>query len=846
MYTPISNIYNSLFAYRLGKEMSGTPKENPNSYWDINGDKKGGNISKNGVLLGGISLLGSLANWNENNQRQNIVNQNRAYTNANNYINVPFDNRYGSYNQDMFNNSSFQDGGLVSQLGYRKDSPYKNEPYLDINSSNISMSNVDQPLLAISNLGERRIMFPKKNYQFQGDVVREIPIQNYLKKRFQDGGEQSTEPQYESWQQGYEAKIEDNPTKANSVEDYIKDNPFDYDMIEQFGQLFSEKSEVIVDPQVEEWNIWNNYEDSSVSQNNYFNQPQEESVNNIIPIVNQLQSMGLKPSSVNTGEHNENSLHYQNRAVDLGLNTTFGGNENKMQEFINKQLPLLKQQYPNLKLRDERTKPNGQKVWSGSHLHLELPKYESGGIVGDNSNSEFPNLLKEVEVKPNIQTVKNGLLSSINFDSDQAINKENYLVVKDINTKKDYAVKRKENGSYDFVNPYLSKNPKIQNLAPYQNFDSNLAEPKQGYIKANDINSGQEYKLERTPSGEYKDLGDKLNLQTVKSNKGDYQIDNKFSQPITPKLVYVKDTQGKDKIVEWNDDGSYTDKTTLENLKLKDKKLKEQKDYFKEIAKYNDKGKLTNDTQRFNLPNVSNVIIPKSGDTAQEIFNTLSYYQENRKDKMSQDELDYRRRLLYNISAYDYDKNSINQKVKDYQENRNIRLPSVAENFNKKDDNSRQDYWGKYLGLPEYENKFKLSPYKENAVVPLEKEKESLRISSIDKYINSEPIAKGDFGITVKDIRGSKGNLGEYTISRGKDNKGEFISIYDKWDLDPIEQLVGKDRVKYVDNVLPSLNKVSAPFEIYDRVYLKDLPKLKKDAILAADKKHGIISKVVK
>ena len=47
------------------------------------------------------------------------------------------------------------------------------------------------------------------------------------------------------------------------------------------------------------------------------------------------------------------------------------------------------------------------------------------------------------------------------------------------------------------------------------------------------------------------------------------------------------------------------------------------------------------------------------------------------------------------------------------------------------------------------------------------------------------------------------GVMGNYTTSLGKDDKGEYISYYDKWDLDPID--FGK------------------PMEIYDRVYLKDL-----------------------
>lgn len=93
----------------------------------------------------------------------------------------------------------------------------------------------------------------------------------------------------------------------------------------------------------------------------------------IQPVVNKLQQMGLKPSSVNTGEHNVGSLHGHGKAVDLGLNTTFGGDTKKMDAFYQYlNSPEGRAEFPNIKVRDERNRPVGQKVWSGSHLHLEI------------------------------------------------------------------------------------------------------------------------------------------------------------------------------------------------------------------------------------------------------------------------------------------------------------------------------------------------------------------------------------------------------------------------------------------------------------------------------------------
>ncbi len=93
----------------------------------------------------------------------------------------------------------------------------------------------------------------------------------------------------------------------------------------------------------------------------------------ISPVLNTLSQLGLKPSSVNTGEHNPGSAHYHNSAVDLGLNTTFGGDQRKMDAFYQYlQSPEGQKMFPGVKVRDERTRPNGQKVWNGAHLHLEL------------------------------------------------------------------------------------------------------------------------------------------------------------------------------------------------------------------------------------------------------------------------------------------------------------------------------------------------------------------------------------------------------------------------------------------------------------------------------------------
>jgi len=70
-----------------------------------------------------------------------------------------------------------------SVLGYSKGSPYRNNPYLDINTPQglIDMSNTDIPLMATDETGYSKVLMPYSGmHQFKGTKVRESP--------YQDGG----------------------------------------------------------------------------------------------------------------------------------------------------------------------------------------------------------------------------------------------------------------------------------------------------------------------------------------------------------------------------------------------------------------------------------------------------------------------------------------------------------------------------------------------------------------------------------------------------------------------------------------------------------------------------------
>lgn len=55
------------------------------------------------------------------------------------------------------------------------------------------------------------------------------------------------------------------------------------------------------------------------------------------------------------------------------------------------------------------------------------------------------------------------------------------------------------------------------------------------------------------------------------------------------------------------------------------------------------------------------------------------------------------------------------------------------------------------------------------------------------------------------------GVMGRYTVSKGKDNRGDYLSYYDKWDLHPGGILSKKEASEVAG--------VGKPFEIYGRIY---------------------------
>lgn len=73
------------------------------------------------------------------------------------------------------------EAGIKSLLGYSRNSPYQNDPYIDIFTPEglVDMSNTDKDLVGVDEYGNKKKMKArtKNPYKFEGQMVREIPMQ---------------------------------------------------------------------------------------------------------------------------------------------------------------------------------------------------------------------------------------------------------------------------------------------------------------------------------------------------------------------------------------------------------------------------------------------------------------------------------------------------------------------------------------------------------------------------------------------------------------------------------------------------------------------------------------------
>lgn len=127
--------------------------------------------------------------------------------------------------------------GAISVEGYKINSPDKDNTFNIIPSSNISMKDVEFPILGTDNLGNSQVMMPGAQYTFPGDMVVELPMMAdggrcwpgykpvsgkmaYSKgscEKAQDGGEQQTRSQLRDQISELYKQLEEEQNRVNDI-----------------------------------------------------------------------------------------------------------------------------------------------------------------------------------------------------------------------------------------------------------------------------------------------------------------------------------------------------------------------------------------------------------------------------------------------------------------------------------------------------------------------------------------------------------------------------------------------------------------------------------------------------
>ena len=132
----------------------------------------------------------------------------------------------------------------------------------------------------------------------------------------------------------------------------------------------------------------------------------------------------------------------------------------------------------------------------------------------------------------------------------------------------------------------------------------------------------------------------------------------------------------------------------------------------------------------------------------------------------------------------------------------------------KQKNKQRIDAFNLYMGKPQVSNTFSVSKYR----------------PSISKDDNVIYYSLNDMTIRDSHLVGTGSDvMGRYKSSYGKDDRGDYISYYDKWDINPF----GLKNPITDKEITTDFGK---PFEIYDRIYIKDYGDGQKKRMYYTDK----------
>lgn len=145
-------------------------------------------------------------------------------------------------------------------------------------------------------------------------------------------------------------------------------------------------------------------------------------------------------------------------------------------------------------------------------------------------------------------------------------------------------------------------------------------------------------------------------------------------------------------------------------------------------------------------------------------------------------------------------------------------------------DAAQEDAYRMYLGLPQENASWGVSQYRPS------RSSDPNAIYYTDENLRGELARWTDLGELYQDVQDEGGSmpldlndtgphgeaLSNATVGAGRDDRGPYISVYDRWDLDA-----------------PGASAVGKPFEVYDRIYLPQEPPATTRAQRDAQRRDG-------
>lgn len=147
--------------------------------------------------------------------------------------------------------------------------------------------------------------------------------------------------------------------------------------------------------------------------------------------------------------------------------------------------------------------------------------------------------------------------------------------------------------------------------------------------------------------------------------------------------------------------------------------------------------------------------------------------------------------------------------------------------------------WGTYLGIPKNKRKFK-SSLVESKYRPTKGNNDETYYTIPIVNKTKDELVKEAEGLNIGDNKNTNAlfgyNMGTSTLGKGYDNRGEYVSYYDKWDINPFHGAFSSYNLKkqhpLLYKILPndgsdSFKGFTNPVNFYDRIYLDDYYGLK-------------------